>query len=135
MGSRLVTSAALLGLVSMVGFMGCQSDAQTGALVGGVGGAALGQAIGGDTESTLIGGGVGAVAGGFVGNESDKAKMRQEMEATREMSNTQVVNVRNSNGSYTAVPLRRSGNVWVGPNGEQYTNFPTQEQLQTMYGR
>ncbi len=130
-----MTLAALVGVISMVGLMGCQTDAQTGALVGGLGGAALGQAIGGDTESTLIGTGVGAGAGYIVGNESDKAKTRQEMESIRAESNTQVVNVQNRNGSYTSVLLRREGTVWVGPNGERYTNFPSQEALQAMYGR
>ena len=35
-------------------------------------GALAGQAIGGDTEATLIGAGVGALAGYAIGNEQDK---------------------------------------------------------------
>ena len=53
---------------------GCESDAQTGALIGTAAGAAIGQAAGRDTESTLIGAGVGAVGGYIIGNESDKKK-------------------------------------------------------------
>ncbi len=53
---------------------GCESDAQTGALIGTVIGAGAGQLIGGDTKSTLIGAGVGAGAGYILGNESDKKK-------------------------------------------------------------
>ena len=63
--------AVSLGLVFVAG---CESDAQTGALIGTVIGAGAGQAIGGDTEATLIGAGVGAVGGYIIGNESDKKK-------------------------------------------------------------
>jgi hypothetical protein len=42
---------------------GCKNDDQTGALIGTVIGAGAGQAIGGDTESTLIGARAGAVGG------------------------------------------------------------------------
>jgi uncharacterized protein YcfJ len=53
---------------------GCESDAQTGAVVGGLLGAGAGQAMGRDTESTLIGAWIGAGAGYIIGNESDKRK-------------------------------------------------------------
>lgn len=59
---------------------GCQDDAQTGALVGAGGGALLGQAIGGNTKSTLIGAGAGAGAGYIIGNEMDKKKAREDRE-------------------------------------------------------
>ena len=49
-------------------------------------------------------------------------------------ANTLVVNVRNSNGSYTPVTLRRVGNVYVGPRGEQYLSVPTEDQLKAVYG-
>lgn len=60
--------------VSLVFAAGCESDAQTGALIGTAAGAGIGQAIGHDTESTLIGAGVGAVGGYIIGNERDKDK-------------------------------------------------------------
>jgi hypothetical protein len=47
---------------------------------------------------------------------------------------TSYVNVTNSNGSITPVRIRRLGNVWVGPKGEQYLAFPTVEQLKPVYG-
>ncbi|MCA9295628.1 MAG: glycine zipper 2TM domain-containing protein [Phycisphaerales bacterium] len=56
---------------------GCQNDAQSGSLIGAGIGALAGQAIGHDTEGTLIGAGVGAGAGYIIGNESDKAKERE----------------------------------------------------------
>ncbi len=54
----LLTIAVGLGLAFVAG---CESDAQTGALIGTGVGALAGQAIGSDTESTLIGAGAGAI--------------------------------------------------------------------------
>ncbi len=67
----LIAVAVSLGLLFAAG---CESDAQTGALIGTAIGAGAGQAIGGDTKSTLIGAGIGAVGGYMIGNESDKNK-------------------------------------------------------------
>ncbi len=50
---------------------GCETHAQTGALIGGVGGAGIGAAVG-DTEGALIGGALGAGAGYLIGHEQDK---------------------------------------------------------------
>ena len=54
-------------------------------------------------------------------------------DAQRE-ANTTIVNITNSNGSITPVTLRRAGNVWIGPKGEQYMSIPTAEQLKPIYG-
>ena len=65
----------LLAVVVSAGLLfnlGCESDAQTGALIGTGVGAGAGQAIGRDTKSTLIGAGIGAGAGYIIGNERDK---------------------------------------------------------------
>jgi hypothetical protein len=51
---------------------GCQTKAQTGAAAGAGIGALSGQAIGGNTEATLIGAGIGAGVGYIIGNEQDK---------------------------------------------------------------
>jgi hypothetical protein len=53
---------------------GCSSDAKSGTLIGAGVGALAGQAIGGSTSGTLIGAGVGAGVGYVVGNERDKKK-------------------------------------------------------------
>jgi len=45
------------------------------------------------------------------------------------------VNVPSNRGGYVAVTLRRSGNGFVGPQGEFYSQFPNVSQLQMMYGR
>lgn len=55
---------------------GC-SDAETGAFLGAATGALAGQAIGGNTESTLIGTAVGGTLGYGIGNESDKRRIEQ----------------------------------------------------------
>ena len=49
----------------------------TGAGVGAAGGAILGQAIGHDTEATLLGAAIGTVLGYIVGNEMDKMDRMQ----------------------------------------------------------
>lgn len=48
---------------------------------------------------------------------------------------TYTVNIPNSKGGYTAVTLTRSGNGFLGPQGEFYTEFPRIEQLKVMYGK
>ena len=71
------------------GLAGC-NNAQGGAAAGAGVGALAGQAIGRNTESTLIGAGVGAAAGYLIGNEADKqnaqeqdAQMQRELDELR----------------------------------------------------
>ena len=45
------------------------------------------------------------------------------------------VNIPNAKGGYTPVVLKRSGNGFVGPQGEYYAEFPKIEQLKVMYGK
>lgn len=45
------------------------------------------------------------------------------------------VNVPNKSGGYTSVIIRKSGNGFVGPQGEFYPQFPTVAQLKVMYGK
>lgn len=72
---KALIATALLG-VSAVCLGGC-NDAQAGLLLGGGFGALTGQAIGGDTSSTLLGLGIGSGVGYIIGNESDKARYQQ----------------------------------------------------------
>ena len=73
---RKATTAILLG--SVMTMSGC------GTLAGGAIGALAGQAIGGNTASTLIGAGIGAGAGLIVdGIEADKKRQREELEEQR----------------------------------------------------
>ena len=45
------------------------------------------------------------------------------------------VNIPNSKGTYTPVTLKRSGNGFIGPQGEYYPQFPSIEQLKVMYAK
>lgn len=74
---------AAIGMVALVtALAGCsettspqQRSAGTGALVGAAGGALVGQALGGNTRSTVAGAGAGALLGAVVGTA---AAPRQE---------------------------------------------------------
>ena len=125
-------SGAIL-LVGVMAFAGCATEAQTGAATGAEVGGGIG-AVAGNGKGAVIGGLGGAAVGYMIGNERDKSKMAAQNQAAYEAANTEVVNVQNSNGSYTPVELHRSGGEWIGPRGERYLSFPTQEQLRPMYG-
>lgn len=49
-------------------------------------------------------------------------------------SDSYTVNIPSSSGGYTAVVIRRSGDGFIGPQGEYYPQFPRVGQLQVMYG-
>ena len=59
-------SAIVLSISMLAGVAGCTTTEQ-GAVVGAAGGALVGQAIGGNTESTLIGAAVGGLTGALIG--------------------------------------------------------------------
>jgi uncharacterized membrane protein len=74
----------LIGILGLIVHMnGCATGGQTGALAGGGMGALVGQAIGHDTEATLIGAAVGTGVGYIIGNERDKKKAREMSQASR----------------------------------------------------
>ena len=123
-----------LFVVSFMPCSGCESDAQTGSLLGAGVGALAGQAIGGDTEATLLGAGIGAGTGYMVGNETDKKKTKSEIQQLREEMKTVTVNITNSNGSISTVKLTKQGTGYVGPRGEYYDHLPREEELKPIYG-
>lgn len=76
------STALLMALIALsVGVAGCETDAQSGSLIGAGIGALAGQAIGNDTTGTLIGTAVGGVTGYAVGNERDKSKAKKQRQA------------------------------------------------------
>jgi hypothetical protein len=127
----LMVVAVSLGLTLVAG---CESDAQTGALLGTAAGAGVGALAGGSTEGTLIGAAVGGGVGYILGSEQDKKKTRAEMDSLRHEMSTVMVKVTNSNGSIIQVPLRKQGVGYVGPRGEYYDKLPTEDQLRPVYG-
>jgi hypothetical protein len=131
---EIVLTAIVVSLCLML-VVGCESDAQTGTLLGSAAGAGIGALAGGDTKSTLIGAGIGGAVGYGLGNEGDKKKTRAEIDSLRQQQNTVTVWVTNSNGSKSPVVLRKSGPTYIGPQGETYTSMPTEEQLRQLYAR
>ncbi len=65
---------------------GCATKGRTGALAGSGVGALIGQAVGRDTEATLIGAAVGTGVGYIIGNEMDK-KEAKALEAQKSVPN------------------------------------------------
>ena len=63
---------------------GTTNQPATGAVIGGLTGAAAGQVIGGDTRATLIGGAIGAAAGGAFGLQmaAQERELRQSLAGT-----------------------------------------------------
>ena len=45
------------------------------------------------------------------------------------------INIPNDKGGYTAVTLKKSGNGFIGPQGEFYPEFPKVSQLKVIYGK
>ena len=146
----LFTMAAFIFVIS-----GCNpyNNAGEGAATGGALGALAGGIIGHQSHDTgagmLIGGAVGAVTGAAVGSQIQKPEPPPQQVIVAQPApvivsqaptityagDTVTVNVPNTNGGYTAVVLKRSGNGYVGPQGEYYDQIPTTAQLQAMYGK
>jgi outer membrane protein OmpA-like peptidoglycan-associated protein len=63
--------AAALALGGCANLDGTANQPATGAIIGGLTGAAAGQIIGGDTQSTVIGGAIGAAIGGAIGAQME----------------------------------------------------------------
>ena len=80
-------------------------NTQKGAAIGAGLGALLGQAIGRDTEGTLLGAGIGTVFGAIAGNAVD-----QDYQAARDaaMLNKRVVYVDNQGQAVEAIPVQSS---------------------------
>lgn len=79
------TIVAVLMTVATVALAGCETQtegqqrATTGALLGGAGGALVGQAIGGNTKSTVIGAAGGALLGAVVGSATTPQPRGQQL--------------------------------------------------------
>ena len=115
--------------------VGCETQGQSGALIGSGVGAGVGAlASRGSAAGTLIGAAVGCGAGYIVGNEGDKQQQRQQMQNMQYETNSALVNIHNSNGSISTVRVTRSGTGYIGPRGEFYDHLPTEAELRPVYG-
>ena len=141
--------------VAMAGLfmMGCASpqyqenqstfnQAAIGAALGAIAGGVIGNnshGAFGNREGMVAGAALGGLMGGALGHQTDRSNaqmnnMNAQIGAANEAANTTIINVKNSNGSYTPVTLRRVGNQYAGPRGEYYPGLPTEEQLKVAYG-
>lgn len=83
-------ATVILSAATVVALAGCTyndgtaNQPATGAIIGGVTGAAIGNAIGDDTKSTVIGGVIGAAVGGAIGTDM----ARQERELNQQLAGT-----------------------------------------------
>ena len=129
-----ISSVMLIVVVGSVFMAGCETQAQSGALIGSGIGAGVGALAGGSTEATLIGAAVGGGAGYIIGNEGDKKEQEKDMDDLRQEMNNVIVNITNSNGSISQVRLTKSGTGYTGPRGEFYDHLPTEAELKPVYG-
>jgi len=139
MTKYVVTTALTLAIaLTSVYVVGCETQGQTGALIGSGAGAGIGAIVGHQggkaAEGALIGGAVGGGTGYIVGNEADKKQQKQEMQALQQQANSEIINIHNSNGSISQVKVTRSGTGWAGPRGEWYDHLPTEAELKPVYG-
>lgn len=90
----LMVAASTLALTACTNPDGTPSRPATGAILGGLTGAFLGNAIGDSRDATLIGGAVGAVIGGTIGTQLDmqEAELNQSLAG----SGAQVINTGSS---------------------------------------
>lgn len=63
----------ILAVAAVATLAGC-SQTEKGAVIGGLGGAAVGGAVSGDVEGALIGGAVGAAAGALIGRANEPGR-------------------------------------------------------------
>jgi uncharacterized protein YqfA (UPF0365 family) len=107
---------------------GCENKAQTGAGLGALIGAGIGQAAGEDTESTLIGAAIGAGAGYIIGSQQENKEVKENPEDFVKIPFS------NSDGTITTVALRKVDGGYVGPENEYYEELPTPKELKEKYG-
>ena len=115
--NRKAKSAAVAVLAAAMGMgsVGCESKAQTGALVGAGGGALLGGAIGSFSHGragagAAIGAGAGAIGGYLVGNEMDKKDQKKRDSAAASSAKT------SSSSDYQSPPPRNTSVTTDGVN-------------------
>lgn len=92
----------VVGIFSCAGTTNREKGAKTGVLVGTAGGAILGQVIGGDTESTLLGAGIGALVGGLAGHQVGAYMDRQEQDLRDAMAASDAVSIQRTQDVLTA---------------------------------
>lgn len=98
----MVSLLSVLAIFSCAGVTQKESGLKTGVLIGTAGGAILGQAIGRDTEGTLLGAGIGAVIGGLAGHQVGAYMDRQEQDLRDVMAASDALSIQRSQDVLTA---------------------------------
>lgn len=100
-----------------------------GALIGGI--------VGHQSDEAAAGAALGAAVFG-VGellNQTDRMPHKEkEHKKKDEVVEEVLIQIRNDNGSFTSVVLKKKSSNYIGPNGEYYKELPTAEQLKPVYG-
>jgi outer membrane protein OmpA-like peptidoglycan-associated protein len=96
----IVVVLATLALGACTNADGTDNRAGTGAIIGGLTGAAAGQIIGGDTKGAIIGGVIGAGVGAAIGNDLDN----QERELRQSLAGTNAGIVNNGQSLIVSLP-------------------------------
>ena len=86
-----------------------EQGTRVGAGAGVVGGALLGQVIGGSTKATLIGAGVGALVGGLAGTQIGKYMDEQEAAMRQELAAVESANIKRNQDM---LEVTFKGDVW-----------------------
>jgi outer membrane protein OmpA-like peptidoglycan-associated protein len=89
-------------LFSCAGATHKESGAKTGAIIGATGGAILGQVIGRNTESTLLGAGIGAAVGGLSGYGIGAYMDKQEQDLRAAMAASDAASIQRTQDVLTA---------------------------------
>lgn len=125
----MILKATVLTLVSAMALTGCVypngdlNRPANGAVIGGVTGAVIGNAIGHDSKATIIGGVVGAAIGGAIGQDME----RQERELSGQLAGTGAVVT--NNGTYLQVILPESVTFPTGSSDVNSSFLPALREL------
>ncbi|MDL2122492.1 MAG: OmpA family protein [Deltaproteobacteria bacterium] len=98
----------IIGFALAICFYSCagptyqERGTKTGALIGTVGGAILGQVIGRNTEATLLGAGIGAAVGGLSGHQIGAYMDRQEQELRAALAGSEAASIQRTQNVLTA---------------------------------
>ncbi len=124
------------------------------AIVGGVVGAIVGHQYDRMGQGIAIGAGVAAFGQLLAEMDDHPAPPRQRTQQTQakvrvepptepaaprppareNIKETYIIQIHNDNGSITPVEIRKQGDKYIGPTGEQYDKLPTEEELKPFYG-
>jgi hypothetical protein len=153
--SRTTQLILFLTVIALIFSAGCGEGMKykpiyNSAIFGGIVGAIVGHQSDRTGQGIAIGAGIGAL-GEFL-NQLDEHPDPPRVQAGspriqppsppaasrppagKNIKETFIVQIHNENGSVTPVEIRKEGDKYIGPTGEQYDKLPTEEELKPSYG-